>query len=401
MSRHSALSILCANNAAWESATRRIAGSTRRTFSSSARRNAGIAHFTQTSSAELDELLSTIRHKIILPAYLPTDQRKKILSPKYEKKLQSDPIIIEIDGEVLKFRYQNPFKDIPQTRRSILDAIALFETPDDFANLRPLIEGVAYARRRFDQGFYCKIVRMLGVKGRIFEAIELARMVARTGFRLDSSEKVNEVMHFVVMKAIDAAENPVEETAKALRWAEMVLELLQLKAHQPKRLKTDPVVKGELPLHRDPMVLLAPLHLAAALVSKQGDEVDEAVVDKLVKYARDVARLWPEGKNLSEVQPKALYDEIDKMGYLKEPSKFLAITAPLLRGLDIAVEVLEADNAELAAQLRSRRDVLAVEVQEARAEAAEKRREAAEEAGAEAGETRGEAVYRKLYDNAA
>ncbi|KAI2785442.1 hypothetical protein F4815DRAFT_452765 [Daldinia loculata] len=387
MSRHSALSTLCASNAAWESATRRITGSTRRTFSSSARRNAGIAHFTQTSSSELDELLGTIRHKIILPAYLPTDQRKKIFSPKYEKKLQSDPIIIEIDGEVLKFRYQNPFKDIPQTRRSVLDAIALFETPDDFANLRPLIEGIAYADRHFDHGFYCKVVRVLGAKGRIFEVIELARGVARTGFRLDSSEKVNEVLHAVVMKAVDADanENPVEETAQALRWAEIVLELLHLEAHQPKRLKNDPVVEGELPLHRDPMVLLAPLHLAAALVSKQGDEVNEAIVDKLVKHARDVVRLWPEGKKLSEVQPQALYEEYDKMGYLKEPNKFLVITAPLLRGLDIAVEVLEDDNAELAAQLRSRRDVLASEVQEARASA---------------GKKRGEAVYQKLYDNA-
>ncbi|KAF3064591.1 hypothetical protein GL218_01694 [Daldinia childiae] len=386
MSRHSTLSTLCASNAAWESTTRRITGSTRRTFSSSSQRNAGIAHFTQTSSSELDELLSTIRHKIILPAYLPTDQRKKIFSPKYEKKLQSDPIIIEIDGEVLKFRYQNPFKDIPQTRRSVLNAIALFDTPDDFANLRPLVEGVAYAHRHFDQGFYCKLVRVLGAKGRVFEVIELARGVARTGFRLDSSEKVNEVMHFVVMKAVNASENPVGETAQALRWAEVVLELLQLEAHQPKRLKTDPVVEGELPLHRDPMVLLAPLHLAAALVSKQGDEVSEAVVDKLVKHARDVVRLWPEGKKLSEVQPQALYEEYDKMGYLKEPNKFLVITAPLLRGLDIAVEVLESGNAELAAQLRSRRDVLAAEVQEARAGA---------------GEKRGEAVYRKLYDNAA
>lgn len=230
-------------------------------------------------------------------------------------------------------------------------------------------------------------MRVLGAKGRIFEVIELARGVARTGFRLDSSEKVNEVLHAVVMKAVDADanENPVEETAQALRWAEIVLELLHLEAHQPKRLKNDPVVEGELPLHRDPMVLLAPLHLAAALVSKQGDEVNEAIVDKLVKHARDVVRLWPEGKKLSEVQPQALYEEYDKMGYLKEPNKFLVITAPLLRGLDIAVEVLEDDNAELAAQLRSRRDVLASEVQEARAGT---------------GKKRGEAVYQKLYDNA-
>ncbi|KAI8962493.1 hypothetical protein F5Y11DRAFT_322751 [Daldinia sp. FL1419] len=382
MSRHSALSALCASNAAWESATRRIASSTHRTFSSTARRNAGITHFTPTSSPELDDLLNTIRHKIILPAYLPTEQRKKITSPKYEKKLQSDPITIEIDGEVLKFRFQDPFKDIPQTRRSVVNAISRFETPEDFANLRPLIEGVAYARRHFDASFYCKVLRVLGAKGRIFDVIELARGVARSGFRLDSSEKVNEVMHWVQMKAIDSAWDP-EETAQALRWAEMVLELLQEEDHQPKRRKNESTLEGELPLHRDPMVLLAPLHLSAALVSKQGAEANDAVVDKLVKHARDVVRLWPQGKKLLEVQPPALTAEYDNMGYLLEPNKYIVITAPLLRGLDMAVEALEARNSDLAAQLQSRRNILAAEVQDARAKATKK--------------NRGEAVYQKLY----
>ncbi|KAI1467319.1 uncharacterized protein F4812DRAFT_465354 [Daldinia caldariorum] len=387
MSRNAALSALCASNAAWESATRRIAGSTmRRTFSSTARRDASIAHFTPTSSPELDKLLDTIRHKIILPAYLPTDQRKKMFSPKYEKKLQSDPIIIEIDGEVFKFRYQNPFTDIPQTRRCIVAAISRFEAPEDFANLRPLVEGVAYARRHFDPSFYCKILRVLGAKGRVFDVIELARGVARTGFRLDSSEKVNEVMHWVQMKAVDAAWDPAE-TAQALRWAEIVLELLQEEAHQPKRHKNEHPLEGELPLHRDPMVLLAPLHLAAALVWKQGAEAaGEAAVEKLVKHARDIVRLWPEGRELSKVQPQALYEEYDKMGYLNEPNKFVVVSAPLLRGLEIAIEVLEPRNPDLAAQLRSRRDLLASEV----------------ERSLQAGKgTRGKAVYEKLYNNAA
>ncbi|OTB20664.1 hypothetical protein K445DRAFT_7438 [Daldinia sp. EC12] len=342
-----------------------------------------IAQFTPTSSPELDKLLDTIRHKIILPAYLPTDQRKKMFSPKYEKKLQSDPIIIEIDGEVFKFRYQNPFKDIPQTRRSVVNAVSRFEAPEDFANLRPLIEGVAYAQRHFDPSFYCKILRVLGAKGRIFDVIELARGVARSGFRLDSSEKVNEVLHWVQMKAVDADWDPAE-TAQAFRWAEMVLELMQEEDHLPKRHKNEHLLKGELPLHRDPMVLLAPLHLAAALVSKQGAEADEAVVDKLVKYARDVVRLWPQGKKLSEVQPAALYEEYDKMGYLQEPNKYVVITAPLLRGLEIAIDALDTRNSDLAAQLRSRRDMLSAEV---------------EEALGKARGNRGKAVYEKLYNN--
>lgn len=374
-----------------------------------------LGHFAPASTPQLNELLSMIRHKIILPAYLPTEQRKKIASPKYEKKLQSDPIIIEIDGEVLKFRHQNPFTDVPQTRRSVISAISQFSTAEDFANLRPLLEGIAYANRKFDPSFYVKIIRTVGAKGRISHIIQCAREVARTGFKLDSSEKVTEVLHFVQMHAVDANWDPAA-TAKALRWADMVVEMLQEEGHQPHRPKNKPMLDGELPLHRDPMTLLAQLHLAAALATRAQPQVPEAkveasaeanaeaegegegeagseskrevkfdpevVADKLAKYAKDVVRLWPEGTKLMEVQPAALYEDPDKMGYLREPNKFVALAAPLLRGLEMAVEAVQ--DPELAAKLSSRRDILASEVQEARTAAGGKGR-------------RGEAVWKKLY----
>lgn len=326
-----------------------------------------------------------IRHKIILPSYLPTEQRKKIFSPKYEKKLQSDPITIEIDDEVLKFRYQNLFTDVPQTRRSVVTAISQFETRADFANLRPLLEGVAEAGRKFPHDYYAKILRVVGAKGHVYEMIECARGVARTGYRLDSSEKANELLHFVQMKAINS-EWDEAQTQKALRWAEMVLELLQEEAHQPRRRKDDPVLEGELSLYRDPIALLAPLHLAAVLVAKHGAEGE--ALEKLAKYAKDVIRLWPEGKKLTEVQPKELYENQDKMRYLLEPNKFVALAAPLLYGLETAVGTANVVDSELARQLQSRRDILAAEVREARAAAAEKKPEG-----------RGERVYRQLFEN--
>ncbi|KAI1378209.1 hypothetical protein F4677DRAFT_443425 [Hypoxylon crocopeplum] len=386
MSRKSALSAFCASNGILESATRRIAGSTtQRTFSSSAQRNAMLANFTPTSSPQLDELLSTIRRDIILPAYLPTEQRKRLYSPKYAKKLESDPIIIEIDGEVIKFRYINVFKDILQTRRAVVNAITQFSTPQDFANLRPLLEGISYAGRKFDNGVYVKILRVMALKGRVSQIIDCALNAARTGFKLDSSEKVNEILHFIQMKAIDSAWDEAI-TTKALRRAEVVLELMHEERHQPERNKNNPMLEGELPLYRDPMVLLAPLHLAAALAAQKEGAVDENLADKVNKYARDVVRLWPEGKKLSEVQPKALYgEENGVMRYLLIPNKFVTLTVPLLHSLDTAIKVVEP---ELAQQLQSRRDILATEIKEARI-------------ATKPTENRGEAVYRKLYETEA
>ncbi|KAL7626321.1 hypothetical protein AAE478_003093 [Parahypoxylon ruwenzoriense] len=385
MLRKSTLGALGATNAAFECAARRIAApaAAQRSFSTTPQNASSLAHFTPTSSPELDELLSTIRHKIILPAYLPLEQRKRIFSPKYEKRLQSDPIIIEIDGEVLKFRHQNLFTDIPQTRGSVISAISQFQTPEDFANLRPLLEGIAYTGRKFTMGFYCSIIRIAGVKGHIFDVIECARGVAHTGFRLDVSEKVNEVLHFIQMKAVDADWEPAA-AAQALRWAEMVIEMVESENHQLRRHKDEFPLKDELPLHRDPMTLLAPLHIAASLVARHGAEAGEGVAEKVESYAQDIVRLWPAGKKLTEVQPKELYEDVDRMGYLLDTNKFIVMATPLLHGLDAAIGVLK--NPALAAELTARRDLLAAELQEAR--------KASEESPKA---ERASAVYAKFY----
>ncbi|KAI1340601.1 hypothetical protein F5Y15DRAFT_423035 [Xylariaceae sp. FL0016] len=378
MSRRLALSAFSADICAFEASARRVAG--QRSFTSTPRRDAQITRFSPTSNPDLDTLLSNIRTKIILPSYLPLVQRKKILNPKYAKKLQADPIIIDIDGEVLKFRHQNPFSgEIPNTRKSVIHAIESFETPDDFANLKPLLEGIAHTGYKFEPDFYAKILRNCGKKGYIYDIIECARGVQRTAFKLDSSEKVNETLHFVQMMAIDAgwAEG---KTRKALRWAEMVVELIQEEGHQPKRRKYEVPLAGELPLARDPMVLASPLHLAAVLVSKYG--AGEEAVDKVNRLAKDIVKLWPEGKKLKEVQPQELYQDYDKMGYLLEPNKFVTLASPLLYGLGIAIQVVDT---ELAQQLQSRHDTLAAEIQEARQAKGPQTK-------------RGEAVYSKLFN---
>ncbi|KAI1082277.1 hypothetical protein F5B20DRAFT_532824 [Whalleya microplaca] len=376
MSRRSVLGALCAGNGALvEMATTRIAGQ-RRTFTSTVQRNARISHFTPTSSPELDELLSTIRHKIILPAYLPYIQRKRIYSPKWEKKLQSDPIIIEIDGEILKFRHEDRFS-LPPTQQSALSAIRQFETPADFANLRPLLEGLAYAGRKLRFKFWTSMIRRVGEKGRISLIIDCAVAVERTNLRLDSSEKVNEVMHWLQMAAIDS-EWDETKTRKALRRAELVLDLLQEEGHQPKRPKGEPPIKGEFPLYRDPMVLLAPLHLAAGLVSRY--EVDENVVDRMNQYARDVVMLWPEGKKLTELYPEESFEDEANRNYLIQPNIFIAFVTPLIAGLETTIKEVKP---ELASQLQSRLDALKLELQQAQA--------ANDRIG------RGSQVYEKIY----
>ncbi|KAI1861052.1 hypothetical protein JX265_009671 [Neoarthrinium moseri] len=389
MSRRTVLSAVGGNGAVFEAAAaRRIPqcmAAPQRSFSSTAQRNATqITHFKPASSPELDALLSTIRHQIIMPAYLTETQRKRLYSSRWEKRLAQDPIVMEVDGEVFRFRHLEPFKGgMVNTRKSIGQAVSQFSTDADWENLRPLLEGVHNAGRRLSDTFLVKLVRIVGEKGHADDLIECARGARRTGFRLDRPEKVNELLHYVQLKAVDAAwARP--QTEQALRRAELVIELLQSDAHAPAE---DAIVEGSLPLHRDPQVLMAPLHLAAALVVK-GGVTDAKVVEKVDKLADTVVRLWPADTPLRKLYPiKEFLDEV-QMGYLLQPSKFVAITTPLLHGLDLAAQAVSSP--ELAAQLRSRHQVLESDIQKALREVQSSNKAS----------HRGKAVYNKFFGGA-
>lgn len=274
----------------------------------------------------------------------------------------------------------NPFSgEIPNTRKSVFQAIEKFNgaSDADFANLRPLLEGIHATGRQMGDNFYAKILRLVGAKGRAYDLVELARSCKKTGLRLDSSEKVNELLHFIQMGAQESGWGR-SETEQALRRAEVVVELLENEAHAPLT-----QIAGDLPLNRDPQVLLAPLHLAAALVVKHGVK-DEKTVAKVNKLASTVVKLWPVGKGLKQLHPLQCYVEDNAMGYLLDSNKFVALVSPLLHSLDLASQAVTEP--ALAAELKSRRDTLEAEVKGHVARAVEKGQNG-----------RGEIVYQKFF----
>ena len=309
--------------------------------------------------------------------------------------------------------------DIPPARLSVLKAVRQFQTPQDFANLRPLLEGINYAGYPLEPVQRAKVVRLCGIHGQIYAAIECARTARTTGFKLDNSETINELLHFIQLRAID---DPRPATiAKSLRWARLVIDMLADDLHRPHRRGNERPVIGELYFDRDPQVLLARLHLVAALAkagqpSSGASEVPEAnaeaepeveargptaedMLETTRDYALDIVRLWFEDLRLSHVQPAELYRHEEKMGYLLDNNKFVALATPLLRGLDVAIDVLSTAAGEgdadsdsdhrLVNRLLARRDNLAAEINEAREDIRER--------GNLGGQGRGEAVYQKLY----
>lgn len=324
---------------------------------------------------------------MILPSYLPADQRKRLYNRRYKAALEADPITMEIDGEKLRFYFTDKVRDVPSTKKSLYEIIDLMKTPDDWAVLPRLLEGLcvqAGRKLRYDQ--YGKLIRRAAMAGCIHTILTCAREVKRTNFRLDSHETVNDVMINIQVEAVmsgwDAA-----ETAKALQRTERVLDMLEEEDHQPlaKKKGDKAEARRTYPLHKDPLILGARLHMAAAVAAKHNGGADAD--GKVGRYARELVALWPDaGKGAA-----ALYGEADvaadsSLAHLRHDTQITYTVAPLVHGFRLAAGVVEAEgDAELAAQLRARADTLEEELAAAMA-----RKPLAEG-------RRAQVVYRKLF----
>ncbi|KAL8381687.1 hypothetical protein RB595_005800 [Gaeumannomyces hyphopodioides] len=345
--------------------------------------------------------------------YLSPEERAKIYRARNYQKLRNDPPTVTIDGEVHKFYYTNRHTDLSEVRKTTIQATKLMKTDEDWANLSRLLTGLHHKAKiqwwRHGKGDFPRLARRAGSQDRIFAIIECARQVADTGFKLDDPELVAEIMYWVQWKAFAGFEVPSFEagaataasrkawpdvglTRKALLWADMVVEMLQLRQHQPqvsrdkqpavrraKQLedsnqRDDPnsaVAQLELPedqpkgfaLRDDPRWILAQLHLAAALVVKHKlpEEEIEALRKRVTQLSSTLVKRWPAGRGLKSLPPAKDAHEL-RFLFLEHPGNIVREGALALSALDLAMGVV---GPELAAELKSRRDLTSDEVDNA------------------------------------
>ncbi|TLD34248.1 hypothetical protein PspLS_00571 [Pyricularia sp. CBS 133598] len=348
-----------------------------RCFSQTPSRQATVIRFSKTRKPELNKLLTTMRDEILLPYYIPADQRKLLVREKNKEKLAKNPIVLEVDEKIYKFGFRDPRVDNPSPRNTILSAIKLMDSDRDFNNLNLLLEGLhSVARVKWQQPWdMARIVRRAGYHGQILKILEAARRVEATGMKLDDAEVVSELMYWIQERAFglkpEAEHWSQKGTAQALRWADMVVDMLHLPEHKPA--VTPKGQPGGLAFMYDPKVKGAQLHLAAALAVKhpqpENPDVDAAQRKRVTELATGLTHSWPAGKGLRAIHPP----QVSEKGYvhfLDHDAGFLRVSAPILHGLELAMSVVEP---ELAEQLKSRRDALAAEVDEVIAKGPEKK----------------------------
>ncbi|WYZ40633.1 hypothetical protein EsH8_IV_000974 [Colletotrichum jinshuiense] len=315
-----------------------------RSFSQTPTRQNPQVVFDKTTTPGLAPILEEIQSNIILPYYLPIHQRKRVFSEKLKHRLKNDPVYLEIDGLEHRFSHINE-ESLPPSRDITWKALRAMQTPDDWNNFGRLLSGMRNAGRHYSQTDFAKMIRIAGAQGQIYTIIEAARQVRKTGLRLDNSEKVNEVLHFVQMRAVES-EWDKEKTEQALRWTEMVLEMLEDKSHTPsdrklKKRQQEEAVQERFSLYQDPQILGAALHLSAVLAVKhnEGKDIDGKVAD----YAKKVVEGWPAGKGLLQLHPEEAYaDRADGVSYLvNSRTQYLSYASPILHGLFLAARVVE------------------------------------------------------------
>ncbi|KAJ0162558.1 hypothetical protein CTA2_4379, partial [Colletotrichum tanaceti] len=330
-----------------------------RSFSQTPSRQRPKVIFDKNTSPDLSPILEEIQSNIILPYHLPIHQRKRVFSEKLKHRLKSDPVYLEIDG--LEHRFSHINKDtLPPSREMTWKALQAMQTPRDWNNFTRLLSGMRNAGRRYSQDDYLKMIHIAGDQGQIYTIIDAARQVHKTGLRFDDLEKVNLVLYFVQMRAVESDWDK-KKTEQALRWSEMVFEMLEDPKHRPKERDTCSLRhsrRWKCPFLYDPLIRSALLHLSAVLAVKHNDGKD--IDGKVANYATQVVDEWPWQGGLIEVQRQSARREDTYL--IDSLTQYLSHASPILHGLYMAARVVEDPLAERVSAIA---EALAIEVNEA------------------------------------
>lgn len=252
--------------------------------------------------------------------------------------------------------------EMPNTPKTIRYSLLRMKNGGDFANLSGLLEGMQRANRKLPCWLYAQIVRKACMAGHLQLMLNMVRDVKRTGFTLDRHETVNEMMHWIQRSAWKT-EYSEPETRKALKEVQEILEALEgEERHMTRDRRRQESLTG-FPYFRDPQFLVARLNLAAELAARKvtGEQSAEQLatssqdVQNVVKYAKQLVKLWPADKALLDMYTDEAYVAREDLRYIIYPQMHLRYASFALQGLKRAAEVVgQTGNGQLAAQLINR-----------------------------------------------
>ncbi|KAJ4198095.1 hypothetical protein NW755_000785 [Fusarium falciforme] len=302
------------------------------------------AIFSKTENTELNEALGTIQEKIILPAYLPRKQRELVFNPKMRSFIQQNPVVIELDGLEHKFTTIDRFTEIPNSKKALSDVLKLMETKEDWDNLGTLLAGYKKAGIRLHNYHYDKIIRKAGQSKQTYAIIECAKQSSKTNLRLTRKNHLVLLLTQINNK-ITSPSGEANESAQALKWIELVLDLIQRPEHQGQgakptdRVHQSPIVQG--------LVLFARASsIKAQQAAESSSEVDvQALKDNVEFITSSWTRLGIDdlvnSPVLADLNPRSpLTKENPNTNNHLAVNFYILALAQNIKGMELAQEIL-------------------------------------------------------------
>jgi len=236
--------------------------------------------------------------------------------------LLSDPVEVEIDGEKFGLQHLNRTVDEPSSTKGLFEAAALMQNKTDFDNLPRLLEGYKQIGRKLKHYSKIKLIRLAGKKEQVGVILECARRGKTTNFTLTHPEVVKELMNWVQGKAL-ASDWAQKQTAQALRWAEIVSELLEEPTHRPSKSHSDVQDVRTLPELLGIMLELSAVRAVRHLHGKDED-------GKVARYAE---RLMATSVDIKPTDMDPSHPHY--------ANRWLATAVPVIHGMKTALKVLD------------------------------------------------------------
>jgi hypothetical protein len=233
---------------------------------------AALPVFAETASPELDQVLSQLRTKHFIPAYLNKRQRHLIFGDKFKQELENNPAYATLGEEELPLLHIDRRTEIPARKPLVLKALQLIQENDEWRQLPSLLEGLHKARPTPDLALQEKILRKLQQADQFPVILRSLRRSQATGLTLKNDAVLNQVLH--ALREAAALDN-WEQTRlqKALKYANELAELLESEQHgSGRKLSHDDARKRPAVIG-----LFLELHAVYASQYQAGQDVDGKV----------------------------------------------------------------------------------------------------------------------------
>lgn len=235
-----------------------------------------LPEYYESSSPQLDEVLTKINSKILFPQHLNHEQRLLVYKQKNIPRLTNEPLYAQIGSVDQQLEPLDIRKDVPNQWEMIKKAVELSKEQDDWENLVLMLEGFHRAGIKIRTPRVLKIIRRANEAQMQHVVLAMLQRAGTTGVSLRHPAVLEAVFAGIHRRASETGWS-VTATKKAFSLAEQVADLMEMPAHVQK------VNSEELDPRSSPLVISLPLELAATRVLLHGEGKDTD--GRVAKYA--------------------------------------------------------------------------------------------------------------------